>query len=473
MKTITEFSGILLQRAAEAQRAFQAEHPRVAPIGPEATAPSTTDGDVGVGAPEADSHGNAAEAGASLVPGDETSAEGSVSAEGSASAEGGSVVADGIAPPEGSAPAEGSVVAEGSAPAETSAAPAEVAPQLGVGPEAEAVGAALHLEGDRLSRLMEALAVVGRRSGQVRLVRVLQGENPPQGAQKLGDHYYVLDMMPRPQGRMGGGRADDRRRGPGHDRGPGGRGGGPGGGGPRGGGYGGPGGRGGPGGGAGGRGGKYAGDRPGRDGAAQEARGEMPRAGSGWTLTRAPDDRRVQGQDGAAARGDHRGDRRFSRGPRGAGGGPRPPGDRPARGSRPGEAPAGGRRFGAGETDRSPHEPRGPRSGGESPLGQQAPASPAAFSQTSGQNRGPARGQATGPRRADGNGSNVRGRSGGGWSGRRRGGWDEPVMADAASAPSPPNPPAEVAERQPTESPATQTPLAGAPGGQNQSDSHS
>jgi hypothetical protein len=67
----------------------------------------------------------------------------------------------------------------------------------------------------------------------------------------------------------------------------------------------------------------------------------------------------------------------------------------------------------------------------------------------------------------------VRGRSGGGWSGRRRGGWDEPVMADAASAPSPPNPPAEVAERQPTESPATQTPLAGAPGGQNQSDSHS
>ena len=88
MKTITEFSGILLQRAAEAQRAFQAEHPRVAPIGPEATAPSTTDGDVGVGAPEADSHGNAVEAGASLVPGDETSAEGSVSAEGSASAEG-------------------------------------------------------------------------------------------------------------------------------------------------------------------------------------------------------------------------------------------------------------------------------------------------------------------------------------------------------------------------------------------------
>ena len=28
MKTITEFSGILLQRAAEAQRAFRAEHPQ-------------------------------------------------------------------------------------------------------------------------------------------------------------------------------------------------------------------------------------------------------------------------------------------------------------------------------------------------------------------------------------------------------------------------------------------------------------
>jgi hypothetical protein len=50
MKTITEFSGVLLQRAAEAQRAFRAANPQVAasaaedaPPSPEATEPAAGD----------------------------------------------------------------------------------------------------------------------------------------------------------------------------------------------------------------------------------------------------------------------------------------------------------------------------------------------------------------------------------------------------------------------------------------------
>ena len=40
MKTITEFSGILLQRAAEAQRAYRAEHPQISTPDVEAAPPA-------------------------------------------------------------------------------------------------------------------------------------------------------------------------------------------------------------------------------------------------------------------------------------------------------------------------------------------------------------------------------------------------------------------------------------------------
>jgi len=100
---------------------------------------------------------------------------------------------------------------------------APAAPELGTGPEAEAVGAELQVQGDRLSRLMEALDVVGNRSAQVRLVRVLQGEDAPSGAQKRGDFYYAVDLMPRPQSQQrdgGDSRGGDQRRGQGgRDRG--------------------------------------------------------------------------------------------------------------------------------------------------------------------------------------------------------------------------------------------------------------
>ena len=76
------------------------------------------------------------------------------------------------------------------------------------------------IKGDRLARLMEALEVMRGRADNVRLVRVMSGEDPPPSAKKQGDFYYVVDLQPRPEprGRHGGrdgprcGGRDRRRR---------------------------------------------------------------------------------------------------------------------------------------------------------------------------------------------------------------------------------------------------------------------
>src|SRR4051812_31666324 len=60
----------------------------------------------------------------------------------------------------------------------------------------EAVSKATSTTGDRLARLREALKVVGGRADRVRLVRVFSGEEPVQGATKIGEHYFVVDLMP-------------------------------------------------------------------------------------------------------------------------------------------------------------------------------------------------------------------------------------------------------------------------------------
>ena len=65
----------------------------------------------------------------------------------------------------------------------------------------------MKLSGDRLTRLVEALDVVGNRVDNVRLVRVLSGEDPPPNAKKQGDFYYLVDLMPR---REGGGKSRGR-----------------------------------------------------------------------------------------------------------------------------------------------------------------------------------------------------------------------------------------------------------------------
>jgi hypothetical protein len=60
----------------------------------------------------------------------------------------------------------------------------------------EAVSKATGTTGDRLARLREALKAVGSRADRVRLVRVFSGEEPVQGATKIGEHYYIVDLMP-------------------------------------------------------------------------------------------------------------------------------------------------------------------------------------------------------------------------------------------------------------------------------------
>jgi hypothetical protein len=60
----------------------------------------------------------------------------------------------------------------------------------------EAVSKATGTTGDRLLRLREALKVVGSRADRVRLVRVFPAEEVVQGATKIGEHYFVVDLMP-------------------------------------------------------------------------------------------------------------------------------------------------------------------------------------------------------------------------------------------------------------------------------------
>lgn len=206
---------------------------------------------------------------------------------------------------------------------------------------AEAIGAEVGVSGDRLARLVELVDLAGDKLGNVRLVRVFQGETAPSGAMSVGEFHYVLDRMAAPP-RPDRGDRDDRRggrEGGRRDR--------PGGGG-----------RGGPGGGAGGRG---PGGARGRDGFGGD-RGErvnpreVPVAGAGWMMTRAPrdpDEDRRGPRRGGPRRDRPPGDRRDRgpggdrRGPR-RGGPPRPAqtGGAPPRPAQPGGAPAAGPHLG-------------------------------------------------------------------------------------------------------------------------------
>ena len=133
--------------------------------------------------------------------------------------------------------------AEASSPAEAVAAPAEPpvaavpepAPKLDPDAESETVKAILDdavakatgCSGDRLTMLRAALKAVGRRTGDVRLVRVFGVEEQLRGAQVIGEHQYVVDLLPSNMKQVADSHRDEKGRG----RGRGGRGGGGGGGG--------------------------------------------------------------------------------------------------------------------------------------------------------------------------------------------------------------------------------------------------
>jgi hypothetical protein len=60
----------------------------------------------------------------------------------------------------------------------------------------KAVADATGTSGDRLARLRDALKAVGRQVDRVRLVRVFGSEEEVQGSKKIGEHQYIVDLMP-------------------------------------------------------------------------------------------------------------------------------------------------------------------------------------------------------------------------------------------------------------------------------------
>jgi hypothetical protein len=120
-------------------------------------------------------------------------------------------------------------------PVETEAPPpVEAAPKLDPDAESETVKAILDdavakatgCSGDRLTMLRAALKAVGRRTGDVRLVRVFGVEEQLRGAQVIGEHQYVVDLLPSNMKQVADSHKDEKGRGKGR----GGRGGGAGGG---------------------------------------------------------------------------------------------------------------------------------------------------------------------------------------------------------------------------------------------------
>jgi translation initiation factor IF-2 len=184
MKTLTELSGILIRKAAEAVAVAQRSLPRQAAPGaveapaqaapiPGATAPAAPAPDVEAGAP-------GEQAGAAGAAADQAGASGGTETQAEA--------------PEATA---------GASPAQAAEAPQPEGPPVEEA-ETEAVKAALDaavsaatgVSGDRLARLRDAVKVAGRQVEDVRLVRVFGPEEPIPGAKALGGYQYLVDVAP-------------------------------------------------------------------------------------------------------------------------------------------------------------------------------------------------------------------------------------------------------------------------------------
>jgi translation initiation factor IF-2 len=77
----------------------------------------------------------------------------------------------------------------------------------------KAVSEATGTTGDRLIRLRDAMRVVGRQADRVRLVRVFGVEEEVPGAKKIGEHQYIVDLMPASMKQIFE-QKDDKKRGP-------------------------------------------------------------------------------------------------------------------------------------------------------------------------------------------------------------------------------------------------------------------
>jgi hypothetical protein len=78
----------------------------------------------------------------------------------------------------------------------------------------KAVSDATGTTADRLERLREALQAVGKQAERVRLVRVFAGEEAVPGAKKIGEHQYIVDLMPHSMKQVFEQNDKDKKRGP-------------------------------------------------------------------------------------------------------------------------------------------------------------------------------------------------------------------------------------------------------------------
>jgi translation initiation factor IF-2 len=93
--------------------------------------------------------------------------------------------------PDGAKPSEVNADEEGQPKAELEAETSAVKEALD-----KAVAEATGTSGERLDRLREAVKAAGKQAERVRLVRVFGPEEQVQGAKKIGEHQYVVDLMP-------------------------------------------------------------------------------------------------------------------------------------------------------------------------------------------------------------------------------------------------------------------------------------
>jgi hypothetical protein len=180
IRTLTEFSGTLIRMAAKAEaEARKALPPELKAVAP---APAPKESEV-TAQPTPHMHGAAdvphAEPEVDGGPGEKSASEAFSSAT-EAADEAAAVEKAAEAPAPAAAPA-------GDEMAETDAVKALLD---------KAVGDATGTTGDRLARLRESVKAAGRQAERVRLVRVFGGEDVVAGAKKIGEHQFLVDLMP-------------------------------------------------------------------------------------------------------------------------------------------------------------------------------------------------------------------------------------------------------------------------------------
>ena len=227
MKTLTEFSGTIIRMAAkaevEARRSLPPELTRIAPpaavsggvtakpnenasavltdagaesatgaaaLGLASQAGGQSDAVIGTTSePHIEKPGEAGTAEDVMKPGaaaeearEEAAADQDLSGQGEP---------DLKATPGGAKPSEINADEEGQPKAELEAETTAVKELLD-----KAVSEATDTSGERLDRLREAVKAAGRQAERVRLVRVFGAEEQVQGAKRIGEHQYVVDLMP-------------------------------------------------------------------------------------------------------------------------------------------------------------------------------------------------------------------------------------------------------------------------------------